>query len=308
MLVVACLGHGEDIRHPNHRDSHVVPPALRRAPIPASTLGWLERELHARVRRVRRLQGASSTAVHGVWLVGGRRVVVRRYAWQGFLDSEPRAPAREADLLRFAAGTGIPAPRLLAADLAGHHSGGGVAVVVMSFCPGRVSATPDVARLAELAATVHDVDATTVGHEYFPWYSDVMTPPPVDATVPAVWERALALWHAGPPHFAPRLIHRDFHPGNVLWSHGRVSGLVDWANACSGPLGCDLAHCRTNLIRLAGNVVADDFLAAYRSLTGREYDPYWEIAAVLEHSPSHWTRADIGQAETRLAAALALLR
>ena len=68
-------------------------------------------------------------------------------------------------------------------------------------------------------------------------------------------------------------MHRDFHPGNVLWPHGRAS-VVDWANACRGPWGCDVAHCRDNLIRIDGQGAADRFLAEYRSLTGETLGPY----------------------------------
>jgi hypothetical protein len=49
---------------------------------------------------------------------------------------------------------------------------------------------------------------------------------------------------------------------------------VDWANACRGPWGCDIAHCRSLLIELDGIDAADRFLTAYQSLTGRAYDPY----------------------------------
>lgn len=40
----------------------------------------------------------------------------------------------------------------------------------------------------------------------------------------------------------PRLLHLDFHPGNVLVSGGRLRGLVDWTNACAGDPRADLAR------------------------------------------------------------------
>jgi len=80
--------------------------------------------------------------------------------------------------------------------------------------------------------------------------------------VPAVlmsmlWERAVEVWHTAMPVYRPVLIHRDFHPGNVLWARGRCTGIVDWPEACRGPAGCDVARCRSELIRLAGIGVAD---------------------------------------------------
>ena len=103
-------------------------------------------------------------------------------------------------------------------------------------------------------------------------------------------------------------IHRDFHPGNVLWSRGRATGVVDWANACRGPWGCDLGICRRNLVDLGGPDAADRFVAAYESLTGREYHPYWEIASILEgRGPSSWDPPAVADAEDRLAESLAML-
>ena len=51
--------------------------------------------------------------------------------------------------------------------------------------------------------------------------------------------------------------------------------LVDRANACSGPWGCDIAHCRDNLIQLGGFEAADAFLRAYFELADAEYDPFF---------------------------------
>ncbi len=114
-------------------------------------------------------------------------------------------------------------------------------------------------------------------------------------------DRRLARPHVGPQ---PRFVHRDFHPGNVLWSKGRSTGVVDWANACRGPWGCDVAHCRAQLILQAGTDAADRFLAVEQSLTGRRLDPYWEIASVLEHGPSDHDPATVTLSERRLEHAL----
>ncbi len=72
-------------------------------------------------------------------------------------------------------------------------------------------------------------------------------------------------------------LHRDFHPGNVLWTDGAVTGLVDWASAAIGPAAADAGHCRWNLARTLGQDAADRFLA----LTGLAYHPYWDVVAAL---------------------------
>jgi aminoglycoside/choline kinase family phosphotransferase len=159
--------------------------------------------------------------------------------------------------------------------------------------------------LAEVAAAVHAVDPAGLGHAYFPWYDGVTVAPPPASTWPRLWETAIGLWHDAVPAYAPTFIHRDFHPGNVLWSRGRVSGVVDWANACAGPRGCDVASCRANLVDLAGDRAADDFRDAYEALTGDVFHPYWDMACILENSRSFWTPAQVAASEPYLARAVA---
>jgi aminoglycoside phosphotransferase (APT) family kinase protein len=296
-----------DARHPNQRELGSLPVELRRTSVPAAVRTWIERATGATVVKVRRLPGASSTAVHGIYLSTGVRVVLRRYSWPGFLENEPVAPEREVDAIRFASSRGLPAPDVVAADLTGANVGDGVPVILMTFVAGRAVASPDLHRLAEAATAIHDTSADGFAHEYFPWYEGTTSGPPSASTQPALWEQAIELWRHARPPYRPTFIHRDFHPGNVLWLRGRVSGVVDWANACRGPRGCDIAHCRANLIDLSGIDAADRFLAAYESLTGESYHPYWEIASVLEHGPSHFNRGELATSETRLARAVAAL-
>jgi Ser/Thr protein kinase RdoA (MazF antagonist) len=195
-------------------------------------------------------------------------------------------------------------PEVVAADTTGEVIGDGVPALLMTFRPGRAIAVPDLHRLAETAAHIHAINADDLGHEYFPWYADTTTAPPPLSARPAIWERALDLWHNHMPPYRPVFIHRDYHPGNVLWSRGRVSGIVDWANACRGPWGCDIAHCRNNLIGLSGYDAADRFQRAYESITGETFDPFWELASVMEHGPSDWTEEHLAEQEPRLERAL----
>ncbi len=293
--------------HPNRIVREEMRSGLRRNPVTAAHRAWVARHTGSPVVRVRRLAGASSTAVHGLWLADGRRVVVRRYAWPGFLESEPDAPRREVEALAYARAHALPVPDVLAADTTGDDIGDGVPTVLMSFVDGRAVAIPDLHRLAEVAATIHAVDADRFGHAYFAWYADTTLTPPAGSSQPRLWERALDRWHHAMPPFEPRFIHRDFHPGNVLWARGRATGIVDWANACRGPRGCDVAHCRTNLMSLSGDAAADAFRDAYESVTGEVHHPFWELAAVLEHGPSWWTAPRLTESEPRLARALAEL-
>jgi Ser/Thr protein kinase RdoA (MazF antagonist) len=293
--------------HPNRRPISSLPKELRRTTVPQQVRDWVARETGAAVVRAKRLAGASSTAIHGLTLSDGRRLVLRRYSWPGYVAAEPIAPQREVDALEFAFARGLPVPEVIAADVTGARVGDNVPVLLMSLLPGRAVAVPDLARLAEVAATIHDIAPDALVHDYFPWYEGTMTGPPAASEWPKLWETAIELWRDAMPAYQPTLIHRDFHPGNVLWLRGRASGIVDWPNGCRGPWGCDIAHCRANLVWLSGREAADEFLVAYEARTGRTYDYYWELASIMEHGPSRWTPRQLSETEPYLERAVAAI-
>ena len=199
----------------------------------------------------------------------------------------------------------LAVPEVVAADTAGADVGDGVPVLLMSRLPGRALASPDEQALATALVAVHAVDGRGFAHTYFPWCRQTSTAPPRGCRRPDVWARALALWREHEPAYEPRFVHRDFHPGNVLWSRGRLSGVVDWANACVGPVGIDVATCRWNLHAWAGAEVADAFVRAYEQVAGCAHDSYWDLASILEED---WDLTDdparVHDAEERLALAL----
>lgn len=292
-------------RHPNQRARDWLPTELRRTTVPACVREWVERQVRAGIVRVRRLPGASSTAVHAIYFDDNRRLVLRRYVWPGFLREEPIAPRRELDALLFAEAKALPAPRVVSADVTGQEVGDGAPAILMTFVPGRAVSVPDLSLLAEVAAAIHETEPGQFGHDYFPWYEETVSEPPLATRRRALWEEAIALRASAMPSYRPTFIHRDFHPGNVLWSRSRVCGIVDWANACRGPRDCDIAQCRANLVALAGQDAADTFLAAYERLTGAQYDLYWDLASIIEHSPEHWTPERLAASEPWLARAVA---
>jgi aminoglycoside phosphotransferase (APT) family kinase protein len=295
-----------DRRHPNHREARTLPPELRRTTVPPAVRAWAERAVGTQVVAVTRLAGASTTAVHRLRFADGTSLVLRRYVWPFVLEDEPITPRRELDALAFANSHGLPVPHLVAADISGKEIGDGVPALLMTHLPGRATSDPDVVRLAEVAATIHGVGAGDFAHEYLPWFADEPTRP-ATARRPELWERALELRTTARPQYRTTFIHRDFHPGNVLWLRGRCSGVVDWAEACRGPAGCDVATCRGDLIGLCGVEVAERFRHAYEATTGEIHHPYWDLARVLEHGPSPWTQAEVTQAEWCLADALGRL-
>jgi len=296
-----------DELHPNYRRPDALPVELRDADVSDDAQRWISAALRRPIVRAVRLPGASSTTVHRVEFEGRDPVVVKRYLWPGFLTDEPIAPRREVAALRYAVQGGLDVPEVLATDLDGAGVGDGVPTIVMSLLAGRAERSPDLHRLAAAAAAVHAVPAAEFEFEWFGWYADVERRPPPQATQPELWERAIDVWLHDQPAFDPAFIHRDFHPGNVLWTHGRVTGIVDWANGCRGPRGCDIAHCRDNLLRLSGDDAANEFTAAYEATTGIAHHPYWEVTSVLEHDLGTLDAREIAQSEARLGAALAQL-
>ncbi len=72
----------------------------------------------------------------------------------------------------------------------------------------------------------------------------------------------------------------DFHPGNVLWRGGRVTGVVDWASASIGPACVDVGHCRGNLFG-HGLDLAGRFTAIWEERSGASYHPWADVVTII---------------------------
>jgi aminoglycoside phosphotransferase (APT) family kinase protein len=84
-------------------------------------------------------------------------------------------------------------------------------------------------------------------------------------------------------------LHRDFQHFNFLWARGRLTGVVDWGAASTGPPAVDVGHCRLNLAVLFGASWAEQFRTAYESETGRGVDPWWDLHALASYGDA-WRR------------------
>ncbi len=71
----------------------------------------------------------------------------------------------------------------------------------------------------------------------------------------------------------------------MLWDDGRLTGIIDWTNACLGPGEVDLAHCRINLVCLYGREVADQFGAACERSGTVPRHPYWDLRCAADFLP-----------------------
>jgi len=294
---------------------HALDPAdhrLLRGRPPAAALRWCATAVggpRAAVTHVAALAGGTSSAVHAVQVRDGRdrvhALVLRRFVRADWLAEEPDLARHEAAALELAGSSGLPVPRLVAVDADGAEAG--APAVLMTRLDGAVEwrprePEPFLRALAEVLPRVHAVAVTGPASAAIPGYAPYglrLTGPPSWTRRPEVWERALAAFAAlaSAPPTAGGFIHRDYHPGNVLWADGAVSGVVDWVNASHGSPDADVGHCRMNLAGALGPDAAERFLALHRSVSGRgEYHPVWDIAASLggfeDEDVARWSRAD----------------
>lgn len=259
---------------------------FRRRRPSAEALAWVERELGVRVVGLRRMTGGIIAAVHRLTVEhvpSGRRefVVLRQYEHHGGVE-------REAGVLRQAAGTGLPAPRLLAASAAGTEAGGHPSVL-MTRLPGQVDLSPAsqdrwLDQMADVAARIHDAAITAPAYDRWvdPWRLAV----PAAASRPGLWRTLARVLREQESPSELRFIHRDFQHFNLLWSRGRLTGVVDWGSAASGPPDIDTGHCRLNLAVLFGADWAERFRLAYEARAGRRVDPWWDLCALASYDDS----------------------
>lgn len=255
---------------------------LLRSRPPESALRWAETSLGSCVFDVEPLEGGNSSAVHLLTMDRPPSpVVLRRYV-RDWVRDEPEIPVNEALVLGLL--EDFPyAPRLLAADPDGSVTG--VPTTLMTAVPGAVvwepaSVEPWLRGLVEVMEAIHARPVPPSLSEWFPYRPEAVPPP--WTRYPSAWETAISAYHGPRPASDRVFLHRDFHPGNVLWTAGKITGVVDWVSSCAGPPEEDVAHCRANLARQDDLATADRFLRLWLSASGRSaYDPYHDLVNVV---------------------------
>ena len=213
-----------------------------------------------------------------------QRVVLRRYVLPQVLAEDPDVAAQEARALEVVDPLPVPTPRLLAVDASGFDAD--VPALVISELPGRAAWLSRDARrwmraMAEAVTVIHTLDVpAAAGIRPFDRYAQQSYDPPKWAADASVWERAIEVFLGDVPANEVGFIHRDFHPGNVLWKSGRLTGVVDWQAASIGPRSVDIGHCRANLI-FDDPPLADIFTRMWKEISGSTYDPWGDVATVI---------------------------
>lgn len=128
--------------------------------------------------------------------------------------------------------------------------------------------------LARQLVAIHALRPAERPQEYEAWTTadTVVIPTGADA---AAWAAAIDMIRKPAPPYEGRFLHRDFHPGNVLFdvpparpADARITGVVDWAQPSWGPSDLDVARCSTNLALLHGPAWGLRFAEAYEEAGG----------------------------------------
>jgi aminoglycoside phosphotransferase (APT) family kinase protein len=243
---------------------------------------WVVEALGA--HEVRDIRSLTFGITSNLWLieVDGTPLVLRRYETDDLIDVLPGVVADEYRALvaaRLVLGDVVPEP--VAADVTGAQAGR--PSLLMSFLPGKaVIHGLDPRRLALPLELLHRSTVPNDLSRYGHWFEIEMVAVPAWTARPGAWSKLTDVVRSREPEAAHVFLHRDFHPGNLLWEGGKLSGIVDWPFSCHGPRGVDVAHTRGNLALVDGVAAAERFLGAYRELVP-DYDhhPWFDAADLM---------------------------
>lgn len=265
---------------------------FRRRPS-TETLDWVAASMGrgSRVVGHRRLTGGVNSAVHRLTVErqGTRTfVVLRQYpAGSGALRT---ALEKEVANLEAVAGSGLPVPTILAADVAGAATRGAPSLL-MTRIPGHVHLNPAeqgpwIQRIAEFAARLHSVDLPAP--TFRAWTDSWIAPRgqfqvPVGAQKPAVWKAAFDAMELPPPEDDAVFLHCDYLPVNLLWSRGKITGLTDWNSIHRGSRAIDVGQCRRYVASLYSPDWAEELRSRYESIAGVPLHPWWDLYSLLHH-------------------------
>ena len=248
------------------------------------TLAWVSRHLEVgeRIIATEALHGGITAEMRRL-TIGARdgstrHLVVRSVVDPFYLGHAEDALHREAGALALLAGTGVPAPGLVAVDPTAAHCE--YPSLLMTYVAGRTVLDDEALEtrmplLARQLVAIHALQPADRPQKYVALTTadTVVIPKGGDA---AAWSAAIQVIRRSAPAYEGRFLHRDYQPGNVLFdvpptarpADARISGVVDWAGASWGPADLDVAHCSVNLALLHGPVRGLRFAEAYEEAGG----------------------------------------
>ncbi|WP_405676958.1 phosphotransferase [Streptomyces sp. NBC_01511] len=263
------------------------------------TRTWVETQVgDGPVEAVERLRGGWTSEMRRLRVAGAdapQWLVLRSFVKPFFVRHAEGLLTREANILRLLAETDVPVAGFKAVDATAQHCDH--PSLLMSLLPGTVRLDDEEAGLRTelLARQLVDIHHVRVPGEARPRNYQAWTAPdrvnlPATTERMDLWQRAVDVIRRDPPDFQPCFLHRDFHPGNVLFEgHGaetRITGVVDWVETSWGPADLDVAHCSTALALLHGTGEAMRLAEQYVAAGGHlDSDPsahlYWRLLDAL---------------------------
>ncbi|KUN70814.1 aminoglycoside phosphotransferase [Streptomyces canus] len=261
-----------------------------------ATRGWVAKQLPEGRSIVDSgfLSGGWSSQMRRLTLDDDTELVLRSFVKPFFRLHAPGLLAREASVLALLADAdGVPAPKPVAVDATAEHCDH--PSLLMSRLPGRVRVDEaDLERRLDLLASqlvrIHQVVPEERPRTYQAW----TRPEKVQGVRGPLWERAVDVIRQDPPPYEGCFLHRDFHPGNVLFAGAgadlRISGVVDWVETSWGPADLDVAHCSTALALLHGPEHGLAFRQRYEAHGGHRLADgpdhlYWRLLDALAYCP-----------------------
>ncbi|MEV7887061.1 phosphotransferase family protein [Streptomyces sp. NPDC002817] len=270
------------------------------------TLAWVGRQLNTgeRIVGTEVLYGGITAEMRRLTIGtrdgGTRDLVLRTFVDPHFVEHAENLLNREAGVLTLLAGTGVPAPGPVATDPTATHCE--YPSLLMTHLAGRTVLDDEgvearVPLLARQLVAIHALRPAERLQEYKAWTTaDAVVPP--DCADAAAWAAAINVIREPAPSYEGRFLHRDFHPGNVLFhvppapgpASPRISGVVDWVQTSWGPADLDVAHCSTNLALLHGPAWGSRFAEAYVEAGGvlaatMSERLYWRLLDALAFAP-----------------------
>ncbi|HEY0866716.1 MAG TPA: phosphotransferase [Fimbriimonas sp.] len=253
----------------------------------------------AAIRRSWPLKGGMSAEMYALELDGGRggfdRIVVRYPGPEvGEIFEDPAG--QEFRTLQAVKAAGLPSPIPVAVLDSSEGR-----FLLMEFLDGECTASSpeplDTAcRYAEALAEIHRADLARTDFSFLLRKSTTFTPKdrPLSTELREA-EVVEALMRLGDPEESETvLMHGDFWPGNVLWTDGKVSGIVDWENALLGPALADLGMTRLDMYWAFGREAMEAFTRRYLELNPQPTESlvYWDLRAALRPMPNLFEWSD----------------
>lgn len=251
---------------------------------PPNALAWCEHHLGQKIVSVNQLKGSTSAILFDLETDAGEHVVLRLFHLKDWLEMEPDLALHEARVLQRLASSAVASPALIGFDETGAETTH--PAVLMGKLDGRVELDPPdlenwLTQLAQTLCQIHQIPTEGFDWQYKHWFDPQKMIVPEWSHHPKAFEALIEQMRQPAPDMPNVFLHRDYHPTNVLWANGRISGVVDWVNGCVGPAMVDVAHCRLNLVSLYGLEAADYFLDQWLSFAGQDaYSRWWDICGL----------------------------